>query len=93
MLTITPEALELIQRQVKPIFLELPKLISSCCFDFQEGPSVRAGEPRDLQDYEKRIIQNVTVFVPCRLPKIPLTIDVRSFFGIKSLVVDGWRYY
>ncbi len=93
MLTITPEALELIQQQDKAVFLELPKLITSCCFDFQECPSVRRGEPLDTRNYERRVIQDVIVFVPERLPEIPLVIDVRTFFGIKSLIVEGWRYF
>jgi hypothetical protein len=93
MLTITPDAIELIQKKAAPIFLELPKLITNCCFDLQECPSVRTGEPRNIGHYEKKIIQDVTVFIPIRLPQFPLTIKVRSVFGIKSLIVDGWRFF
>ena len=93
MLTITPEAMALIRKQGKPIFLELPKLITNCCFDLQECPSVRSGEPPDSANYEKRTIQEVTVFVPRRLPEMPLTIDACSFLGIRRLVVEGWRLF
>ena len=91
MLTLTPDAVALIQSKDKPIFLELPKTITNCCFDFQECPVVRFGEPRNMRDYEKKIIHDVTIFVPSRLREIPLTITVSSFLGLKRLVVDGWR--
>jgi len=91
-LTLTPEAVALIENEDKPIFLELPKTITNCCFNFQECPVVRFGKPRNSQDYEKKIFQDVTVFIPSRLPNIPLTIAVSSFFGIKRLVVDGWSF-
>jgi hypothetical protein len=93
MLTFTPEALSIIRKQDKPIFLELPKLIRNCCFDLQECPSVRIGEPRNEQDYEKRIVQEVTVYLPRRLPEFALTITISSFLGRKRLVVDGWRFF
>ncbi len=93
MLTITSDALEMIRQHGKPVFLDLPKLITSCCFDLQERPSVRIGVPRDVGNYEKRTIQDVTVFVPVRLPEIPLVIASRNFLGFKSLFVDGWRYF
>ena len=93
MLTITPDALVLIRKQGKPIFLELPKIIINCCFDLQECPSVRSGEPLNAADYEKKTIQDVTVFVPRRLPEMPLTIDVSSFLGIRRLIVEGWRFF
>jgi len=92
MLTLTSDAVALIQSQDKPIFLELPKTITNCCFHFQECPVVRFGEPRNTRDYEKKIIHDVTIFIPGRLDEIPLTIAVSSFLGIKRLVVDGWRF-
>ena len=90
MLTLTPDAVALIQSKGKPIFLELPKTITNCCFDFQECPVVHFGAPRNVRDYEKKIIHDVTIFVPSRLRGIPLTITVSSFLGLKRLVVDGW---
>ncbi len=86
-----PEARSIIIKRGQPIFLELPKIITNCCFEFQECPSVRFGEPRNIKDYKKKIIQEVTVFVPHRLPDIPLSIAVTSFLGIKRVVVDGWK--
>lgn len=83
----------MIKKQDKPIFLELPKLIRNCCFDFQECPSVRIGEPRNAGDYDVKIVQEVTVYLPRRLPEFALTITVNSFLGKKRLVVDGWRFF
>lgn len=93
MLTISPEAVTFIRGRGSAIYLDLPKMITNCCFDFQECPSVRRGEPRDLREFEVRIIEGVTVFVPRRLPEMPLTIEVSSFLGIKRLVVEGWSFF
>ena len=93
MLTITAEALLLIRGHDKPIFLELPRIIRNCCFDLQECPVVKVGEPHNFKEYEKRSIQNVTVYLPKRLPEFPLVITVNSIFGMKRLVVEGWRFF
>jgi hypothetical protein len=92
MLTITPEALAIIHNRKKSIFLDMPKLVSSCCgLDVQECPAVRFGKPHNPSEYEEKTIQDVTVFVPRRLPNtFPLTITVASFFSIKRLVLEGW---
>jgi len=93
MLIITPEAVSIIVKQNNTIFLEMPKLIRNCCFDLQECPSVRIGEPRNTKDYDRKIVQGVTVFLPRHLPEFALTVTVSSFFGRKRLVVDGWRFF
>jgi len=91
MLTISPEALTIIQIKKQSIFLDMPKLITSCCFHCQECPEVRFGKPHNLSEYDEKTIQNVTVFIPHRLPQnFPLTITVNSFFRIKRLVLEGW---
>ncbi len=93
MLTITSDALAIIQEQNRPIFLDMPKLIRNCCFELQECPSIRFGEPRDIENYERRVIGDTTVFVPNRMPQISLTIAVSSFLGFKRLVVEGWCFF
>jgi hypothetical protein len=91
MLTITPEALTFIQIKKQPIFLEMPKPITSCCFDCQECPTVHFGKPNNMSQYNEKTIQDVTIFIPHRLPNnYPLTITVNSFFSLKRLVLEGW---
>lgn len=91
MLTITPEALAMIHKHKKPIYLSMPKLITSCCFDLQECPTVHFGMPHDMSKYKERTIQDVTVLVPHALPPtVPLTVTVSSFLGFKRLVLEGW---
>jgi hypothetical protein len=89
MLTISPQALTYIQKQNKPLFLDIPPVIS-CCLHLKESPTVRFGEPHDPANYKEQIIQGVIVFVPNELPEIPLSIQLSSFLGIKRLIVDGW---
>jgi hypothetical protein len=91
MLTISPAALKMIQERNKPVFLDMPKLISGCCFDVQECPTVRFGVPRNPAEYVEKVINDVTVFVPRRLPNtFPMTITVSSFLSFKRLVLEGW---
>jgi hypothetical protein len=92
MLTITQGALEIIRERREPIFLEVPKRVSACCFSLQECPMVRFGVPRDGPGYEDRTLQDVLVRVPRGFPDDPaLTIAVSRFLGFKRLVVEGWR--
>jgi len=51
---------------------------------------VRFGEPYNPSDYVRRTIQDIIVFIPCKLPEIPLILTVSSFLGIKRLVLEGW---
>ena len=91
MLTISPEALAIIHKHKKPIYLNMPKLITGCCFDLQECPTIHFGKPHNISKYKERTIQDITVLVPHRLPTtIPLTITVSSFLGFKRLVLEGW---
>jgi hypothetical protein len=91
MLTITQDALAMIHKHNKPIYLNMPKLITNCCFDLQECPTIHFGKPHDPSKYNERTIQDITVLVPHGLPKtIPLTITVSSFLGFKRLVLEGW---
>ena len=92
MLTITQGALELIREKKEPIFLEVPKVVSACCFTLRECPMVRFGMPRDEAKYEDRTLQDVLVRVPRGFSDdTALTIAVSRFLGFKRLVVEGWR--
>lgn len=92
MVSICEDALEIIRSQDKPIFLDLPKTITTCCFDMQECPTVRFGVPARPNEYRENIISGITVFVPRVISDLELTIEVASFLGIKRLIVEGWRY-
>jgi hypothetical protein len=92
MLTLTQEAVELIRGRKEPIFLEVPKVVSACCFSLRECPMVRFGVPRDGANYEDRTLQDVLVRVPRGFSEdTGLTITVSHFLGFKRLVVEGWR--
>ncbi len=90
MLSLTPEAVAYIQAQGKPVFLDIPPLISGD-FNIQESPAVRFGQPRDPENYALQVIQGVSVYVPYGLPEQPLTITLSSFLGWRRLVVQGWH--
>lgn len=91
MITITQEALAIIRKHKKPVFLEMPKLITNCCVDLQECPSVRLGTPHDSAKYQEKTIEDITLLVPHGLPEgMPLTITVSKFLGFKRLVLEGW---
>jgi hypothetical protein len=92
MLTISPEAKELIESREKTVFLDMPVAIRGCCFDLQERPVVRFGTPCKKGDFVQKVIDGITVFVPDCITEVELTITVSSFFGRKKLFVEGWRY-
>jgi hypothetical protein len=92
MLEISENALAIIKGREEPLFLDLPKTITNCCFDLQECPDVRFGMPPRPAEYRESIIKGITVFVPRIIADLELTIEVTSFFGIKKLTVKGWRY-
>lgn len=91
MITINDEAAALILDKNDTIYLDMPKTITSCCFDFQDCPTVRLGTPADPLLYDRWVVRNINVFVPHRMPDMPIEIAVRSFLGIRSLVIKGWK--
>jgi hypothetical protein len=91
MLTISDEALAMIELKNEPIFLDMPKTITSCCFDFQDCPTVRFGVPKNVSCYDKETIRDIPVYIPHRLPENPLEIAVANFLGLKRLVIKGWK--
>ncbi|HSW64819.1 MAG TPA: CC/Se motif family (seleno)protein [Dissulfurispiraceae bacterium] len=94
MLSISPEALTLIKKEHKPLFLDMPPHIKGgCCVNLQECPTVRFGVPHDPENYVEREIQGVPLLVPRRFPMDrELTITVSSFLGIRRIVLEGWNY-
>ncbi|WP_408643056.1 CC/Se motif family (seleno)protein [Thermosinus carboxydivorans] len=56
------------------------------------GPSVRLGPPKNCADYEKQAINSIDVYIPKGFScPFALTIEVGSFFGFKTLHIDGWK--
>ncbi len=91
MLTVTPPAAQFVKDRNQPIHLELTPCVDACCFQLQEGPSVKFGLPRNPQDYRELAIDGITVYVPFALRLTPLTVTLSSFLGYKRLVVEGWQ--
>jgi hypothetical protein len=92
MISITEEALGFIRQRAQPVYLELPRPVTGCCFYLQECPSVRFGKPREASQYRERTVQGVALLVPRGLPEdSPLTLTVSRFLGFSRVVVDGWR--
>jgi hypothetical protein len=92
MITISEDALALIEEKQSPLFIDIPHEVRSCCFDMTECPAVRFGEPGRVSDYTRQTIQNATVYVPGCFPENgAFVIRSRSFFGFKRLVLSGWR--
>ncbi len=91
MLTISTDAQAMISAKNDSIYLDMPKTITSCCFDYQECPTIRFGMPHDISSYRLQNIDSINVYVPHRLPDDPLEIGISSFLGIKRLVIRGWR--
>lgn len=92
MLSITPEALQIIRKEARQVYLDMPPHIKSgCCVNLQECPAVRFGVPHDRENYVEAEIQGVPVLLPRRFPMDrELQITVSSFLGIKRVVLEGW---
>jgi hypothetical protein len=92
MITISEDALALIEEKQSPLFIDVPHEIRGCCFDMTECPAVRFGEPASLSEYARQTVQNATVYVPNGFPENgDFIIRSRNLFGFKRLVLSGWR--
>ncbi len=92
MISISPEALALIEEKKTGIFIEAPRTIHSCCIEVTECPSIRFGLPRAQAGYTPQLIQGVTVQVPDGFPaQGDFVIRVGRFLGFRWLRLDGWR--
>ena len=89
MLTLTEPALAHIQARRQPVFLEMPIVINGD-ITIRESPAVRWGMPKDIRNYQLLRIQEVEIYVPHDLPKLPLKIALSRFLWLKWLAVEGW---
>ena len=92
MITISAEAMALIEEKQAGFFIEAPHVIRGCCIEVTERPAIRFGEPKLETGYTRQTIQGVTAYVPCGFPAHgDFVIRVGCFFGFKRLTLDGWR--
>jgi hypothetical protein len=53
---------------------------------------VRLGKPKNVEDYELHVIEDIDVYLPRGFdPPFPVTIEISSIFGFKSLYLEGWK--
>ena len=92
MLTVSDEAKGYILRKKGIVHIIDNGRVGSCCGNFDLGPSVYLGEPPEATEYCVQEINQITIYVPKNFhPRIPLSIHVGSFLGIKSLHIEGWK--
>ncbi|AIF53264.1 CC/Se motif family (seleno)protein [Pelosinus sp. UFO1] len=92
MLTVSDEARDYILSKKGTVHVIDNGRAGSCCGNFDLGPSVYLGKPPDATEYCVKEINQVAVYVPKNFyPRIPLMIHVGSFFGLKSLHIEGWK--
>jgi hypothetical protein len=92
MLTISDKAREYILTKKGAVYLFQNGGTGLCCGNIDFGPSVYLGEPPDKKEYIVKKIDGITVHIPEKFTtSMPLTIHVESFFGIKSLHIEGWK--
>ena len=93
MLTITPEARTHALNNGGTLFLEYINLAGGCCVPYQPEPIVRFGKPHNQDQYRQETIDDLTIFIPHKLPEEELVITMNSFLGYKRLVIEGWRHF
>lgn len=92
MITISPEAMALLQEKQSGFFIEQPQSISGCCIEVVECPAVCLGEPRVPGSFIRQDIQGVTAYVPHCFPQHgEFIIRVKNFLGFRRLALSGWR--
>lgn len=92
MISISPDAAEMIRMKGGTVHLDLPPVVrGGCCVAIQECPEVRYGPPRDPGNYRPQSLQGISVFVPRRMaPERDYTIVASSLLGFRWLALEGW---
>ncbi len=92
MLRMSDAAKEYILAKKKPVYVIQNGPTGLCCGSVDFGPSVYLGNPPMEQEYTINDIDGIVVYLPQDFyTNVPLTIEVRSFFTIKSLYIEGWK--
>ena len=92
MISISPDALEMVRRKGGTVHLDLPPVIrGGCCVAIQECPEVRVGAPRDPERYREQAILGVSIYVPKQMvEERDYTIVASSLLGYHWLALEGW---
>ncbi|SFM97999.1 hypothetical protein SAMN05660284_00189 [Formivibrio citricus] len=92
MLSLSGDALALIEKKQMPVTIGIPPSINGCCIEVTECPSVVFGVPQQMSEYTMQSIQGVVVYVPkCLNLNRPLAIRSKKIMGIEWLYMDGWK--
>ena len=86
MLILTPEAIQYINEQQQPIYLDHPPLEGENRQMKVKAPAVRLGTPQQLSNFNIQQEQGVTVYVPRGLELVNITIELSTFLFIKKLM-------
>jgi hypothetical protein len=90
---VTDEARRFLTEKGRPLTVQEPVTARGCCITVTEAPGVRYGEPAEPDTFRLLHYEDVRIYVPRVLDSLEcdLTITVRSLFGFRTLVVEGWR--
>lgn len=89
----TEKAEEYILKKGGNIYLKYHN-IKNCCIDANFTPEIVIGIPKDKTKYYLVNFGSANVYIDRLIYKTEnLTIDTKSIFGVKYLVIDGWKTF
>ncbi len=91
MLTFTKEACDFALLRGGIFYLEYIQL-KGCCIPYQPAPIIRLGMPQHPKRYQQEMVNGIQIYIPAKMPELPLEIHLSTFMGFKRLVVEGWRH-
>jgi hypothetical protein len=92
MISVTDEARDHVLGKGGSIYLLDTKPVGLCCGRVAFEPQLTIGVPAKQERYVRDVINDIHVYIPKRFSvPYPLTIDVKSQFGRKTLRLNGWR--
>lgn len=91
-LTIQAPAKEYILEKGGSVHFLAYRKSSMCCGKVGFPPTVRAGIPKNKEEYEVHRLDGVDLYLPKDFcTKTPLMIGLQKTLGIRSLHVEGWN--
>jgi len=95
MIVITEKAVNYLNKKGRhEVIIEYPEYRASCECAFVQVPEIIAKKPKTEENYCKMVVDGIEVFLSKQvtLPsENDITIDLDSFWGIKSLTVSGFK--